>query len=100
MDLWVTIGGGECGGVVGLAVVVACRRRGRERERNAICFCWGFMVVNGDFVGCLWWSQLVEEVEERERVNINSKFFFSWGFTFGLVAVLWVVGCSGGGIGF
>ena len=36
----------------------------------------------------------------RERVNINSKFFFSWGFTFGLVAVLWVVGCSGGGIGF
>ena len=52
MDLWVTIGGGECGGVVGLAVVVACRRRGRERERerervnrNAICFCWGFMVV-------------------------------------------------------
>ena len=56
--------------------------------------------MNGDFVGCLWWSQLVEEVEERERVNINSKFFFSWGFTFGLVAVLWVVGCSGGGIGF
>ena len=36
----------------------------------------------------------------RERVNINSNFFFSWGFTFGLVAVLWVVGCSGGGIGF
>ena len=34
MDLWVTIGGGECGGVVGLAVVVACRRRGRERERE------------------------------------------------------------------
>ena len=31
MDLWVTIGGGECGGVVGLAVVVACRRRERER---------------------------------------------------------------------
>ena len=51
----------------------------------------------GDFVGCWWWSQLVGEVEER--VNINS-IFFSWGFTFGLVAVLWVVGCSGGGIGF
>ena len=35
MDLWVTIGGGECGGVVGLAVVVACRReRERERERE------------------------------------------------------------------
>ena len=50
MDLWVTIGGGECGGVVGLAVAVACRERERERERervnrNAICFCWGFMVV-------------------------------------------------------
>ena len=78
MDLWVTIGGGECGGVVGLAVVVACRRRGRERERerNAICFCWGFMVVNGDFVGCLWWSQLVEEVEERESKYKFKIFFF------------------------
>ena len=41
-------GGGECGGVVGFAVVVACRGRGRERERererervnrNEICFC-------------------------------------------------------------
>ena len=59
MVLWVFGGGGGGGGL--------CRKRKRERERNAICFCWGFMVVNGDFVGCLWWSQLVEEVEERER---------------------------------
>ena len=55
-------------------------------------------VYGGDFVGCWWWSQLLEEVEEREsKYKFN---FFSWGFTFGLVAVLWVVGCSSGGIGF
>ena len=45
--MWVA-GGSECGGVVGLATVVACRERERERERvniNAIYFCWGFMVV-------------------------------------------------------
>ena len=49
MDLWVTIGGGECGGVVGLAVVVACRRRGRERERERE------REMQYVFVGGLWW---------------------------------------------
>ena len=33
-------------------------------------------MVNGDFVGCLWWSQLVEEVEERESKYKFKNFFF------------------------
>ena len=40
--------------------------------------------MNGDFVGCLWWSQLVEEVEERE-----SKYKFNFFFLGGLRLVWW-----------